>query len=337
MAFPVSLKPAMASIIAAALMLVLINVQLVRGTWTGVKHTSPHSPTSSAGDATITGSSGFWPCQSYKSSSFNPPQLQITRNGLPLAPGLLFLSPENVTPLGGAKDVAPLIMTDDGQLVWNGPNLNATNFRATTYQGAPILTFWSGISTAGANVGHGYGNVTFLDTSYHTILTVCPKLGLVTPDNVEYQCEADLHESFVTDRGTLLVTAYNVTQADLSSLGGPTDGWIFDCLFFELNPTDGDILFRWSAIEHVPVGESKFPLGSTGRNQSAPFDYFHINSVVNIGNDSYLVNSRHLWTTYLVSTTGDLIWTLQGDTGGDFGTLPEEGKFVSPFLFNIHE
>ena len=110
MAFPISLKPAMASIIAAALMLLLNNVQLVRGTRTGVNHTSPHSPTSSAGGTTVTGlTSGFWPYQSYKSSPFNPPQLQITRNGQPLAPGLLFLSPENVTPLGGAKDVAPLI------------------------------------------------------------------------------------------------------------------------------------------------------------------------------------------------------------------------------------
>ncbi|MDI1484929.1 MAG: hypothetical protein OHK93_000063 [Ramalina farinacea] len=184
MAFPNSLKPAMASIIAAALMLVLINVQLVRGTRTGVNHTSSPSPTSSAGDATITGlSSGFWAYQSYNSSPFNPPKLQITRNGQPLAPGLLFLSPENVTPLGAAKDVAPLIMTDDGELVWNGPKLNATDFRATTYQGAPILIFWSGIRTVGVNIGHGYGNVTFLDTSYHTILTVCPKFGLVTPDN----------------------------------------------------------------------------------------------------------------------------------------------------------
>ena len=324
----------MASILAAALMLILVNVQLVKGTQTGGNHTSHLSPIGSAANSSL--SSNFWPYQSYKSSPFNPPHFEITRNGQPLAPGLLFVSPENMTPLKKAKDVAPLIMTDDGQLVWNGPSQNATNLRVTTYQGAPILTFWSATGPVGS-MGHSYGNVTFLDTSYNTILTVCPKFGLVTPDNAEYQCEADVHESFLTDRGTLLVTAYNVTRADLSSLGGPKNGWILDCLFFEINPTDGDIVFRWSAIEHVPVRESKFPLGSFGRNQSVPFDYFHLNSVVNIGNDSYLVNSRHLWTTYLVSRTGDIVWTLQGDTGGDFGSLPEEGKFVSPSLLDTLE
>lgn len=327
MAFSIPAKPPKAVIVAAAVVLILFNLRLVRGTQTGANYTSQLPPTSSAGL-----SSSFWPYQAYRSSPFNPPYLDISRNGQPLAPGLLFISPENFTPLKAAKDVAPLIMTDDGQLVWNGPNLNVTNFRVTLYQGAPILTFWSGDSTAGANIGHGYGNITFLDTSYNTILTVCPKFGLVTSDNAVYQCEADIHESFITDRGTLLVTAYNVTRTDLSPLGGPTNGWIFDSLFFEVDPTDGDILFRWSAIEHVSVNESKYPLRSAGRNQSAPFDFFHINSVVNIGHNSYLVNSRHLWTTYLVSTTGDIVWTLQGDTGGDFGSLPEEGKFVSPSL-----
>ena len=272
-------------------------------------------------------SSDTWPYQIYQSASFNPPELQITRNGQPLAPGLLFISPELSSPVKAAADLAPIIMTDAGELIWNGPNANATNFRVASYHGSPILTYWTGITSTGLNIGHGYGNVTFLDASYNIIHIVCPHLGLVTPDNTTHLCDADLHESFLTDRETLLVTAYNVTQADLSSIGGGQNGWIYDCLFFELD-VNGNILFRWSAIELVPVIQSKFPLESTGANQSAPFDYFHINSVVSIGNEYYLVNSRHLWTTYLVNTKGEIIWTLQGDTGGDFGTIPANGKFV---------
>ena len=275
----------------------------------------------------VNSSESIWPYQVFRSATFNPPQLQITANGEHLAPGLLFFAPTDFTSVNATQDQAPLIMTDAGQLVWNGPNLDATNFRVASYEGNPILTFWSGLSTAGANVGHGYGNVTFLDSSYTEILTVCPKLGLVTPDNTTYPCELDLHESYVTDRDTILVTAYNATATDLRSIGGPKNGWVFDCLFFEINPKDGSILFRWSALDHVPVSESKYPLRNTGKNQSQPFDYFHINSVVNIG-DNFLVNSRHVWTTYLVSATGDIIWTVQGDTGGDFGPLPPNGHFV---------
>ena len=165
-------------------------------------------------------------------------------------------------------------------------------------------------------------------TTNQLILTVCPQLGIRAPDNATYTCQADFHESFVTDCNTILVTAYNVTETDLASIGGPAKGWGFDCLFFELDPKNGDILFRWSALEHVPVAETKLKLASRGGlNQSVPFDWFDINSVENVGN-RFLVNSRHLWTTYLVTAKGDVEWTLQGDTGGDFGALPPNGHFV---------
>ena len=267
-----------------------------------------------------------WPYQKFKSSPFTPPQFQITTNGQPLAPGLLFITPSEQSPIVATSDVAPLIMTDVGQLVFNGPIVDAANFRHAVYKGRNILTYWSGIST---DMGHGYGNITFLDTSYNQILTVCPKLGLVTAENTEYSCDAgDFHESLTTDRDTIIVSAYNATQTDLTSVGGPKDGWIFDCLFYEIEPETGNIVFQWSAIEHVPVTASQQPLAGRGLNRSAPWDYFHINSIVNIG-DEYLVNSRHTWTTFLLSSQGDIIWRLQGDTGGDFGPLPENGHFVS--------
>lgn len=277
----------------------------------------------------VNGSDEVWPYQVYKSSLFNPPALDIVTNGKPLAPGLLLITPSDATPVKATKDTAPMIMTETGQLVWHGPMVNANNFRVASYEGHPILSFWSGSSPPGANVGHGYGKVTFLDRNYNEVLNVCLEVGLRTTDNVTYSCQADFHESYVTDRNTLIVTAYNVTETDLSLIGGPSNGWVFDCLFFELDPRSGDILFQWSALEHVPVNETKLKFtGRGGFNQSVPFDWFHINSVVNIGNQ-FLVNSRHLWTTYLITAKGDIEWALQGETGGDFGTLPPDGQFVS--------
>lgn len=277
----------------------------------------------------VNGSDELWPYQEYKSSLFNPPELDIVTNGQPLAPGLLLITPSDATTVKATKDTAPMIMTETGQLVWHGPMVNANNLRVASYEGHPILSFWSGSSPPGANVGHGYGKVTFLDRNYNEVLNVCLEVGLRTTDNATYPCQADFHESYVTDRDTLIVTAYNVTETDLSSIGGPSNGWVFDCLFFELDPRSGDILFKWSALEHVPVNETKLKLaGRGGFNQSVPFDWFHINSVVNIGNQ-FLVNSRHLWTTYLITANGDIEWTLQGETGGDFGALPPNGHFVS--------
>ena len=74
-------------------------------------------------------SSIFRPYQTYQSSPFDPLELQIFRNGQPLAPGLLFVSPEDFGGMKAPKDIAPLIMNDAGQLVWNGPNIKAINFR----------------------------------------------------------------------------------------------------------------------------------------------------------------------------------------------------------------
>ena len=268
-----------------------------------------------------------WPWQIFQSSPFNPPELDINYDGEPLAEGLILFTQSNFRAVNSIKEAAPLIMTDGGDLIWNGPVSNATNLRSTTYKGSPILTFWRGLSSEGGNVGHGYGNITFLDASYCEILTVCPQLGLVVPGEQSYPCEADFHESYLTDRNTLLVSAYNATPADLSAIGGPKDGWIFDNLILEIEPETQEIIFRWSSVEHVEISQTKYPLGTSG-NETTPFDYFHVNSIENVG-DSYLINARHTWSTYFVSSNGDIEWTLQGETGGDFGPLPDEGRFVS--------
>ena len=278
----------------------------------------------------VNGSGSYWPYQTYKSAAFNPPELQITTNGKPLAPGLLFMTPGNFGPTVATKDVAPMIMTDRGQLVWKGPttDVTVTSLQVSSFEGQPILTYWVGPVTMLPNFGHGYGNITFLDTSYNEILVVCPKFGLLTADNTSYPCEADVHESLITSRGTLLITVHNVTKADLSSIGGPKDGWVYDSLVYDIQPRTGEVLFRWSSLEHVPVSATKMPLSTGGRNQSVPLNYFMVNSAADVG-DTYLISGRHASTVYLVDKQGDILWSLDGETGGDFGPLPPNAQFVS--------
>lgn len=87
-------------------------------------------------------------------------------------------------------------------------------------------------------------------------------------------------------------------------------------------------------MEHVPANRSRYPLETNG-NSTAPFDYFHINSVVDVG-DFYLVNSRHCWSVYLIDKQGTIVWHLDGADGGDFGPLPDGIGFRWQHYARLH-
>lgn len=246
-----------------------------------------------------------WPTQSFKTEPFTPPVFDISKSGADLAPGLLFITPTTET-TGSA-----VIMTDNGDLVWSSDSGDFTNFVATTLDYEPILTYWSGSGTANvALAGHGYGMVHILDLTYTEIYTVCPNFGLVTLDNEQFECQADLHESYVTERGSIVVSAYNLTQADLTAVGGPADGWVWDSLFFDVDIKTGKTLFSWSALDAgISITDTKQPLSTSG-NETDPYDWFHVNSVQSVGT-SYLVNGRNVWTTYMVDSTGKIQWRLE--------------------------
>ncbi|KIV81672.1 hypothetical protein PV11_03841 [Exophiala sideris] len=274
--------------------------------------------------------STLWPWQTYKSFDALPPVLAINNTGEPLFDGLVFFDSAYGTSVPAAKEQAPLIMTDTGDLVWNGPvaTSQAANLRVQTFNGSQVLTYWSGQGTAGTAqiVGHGFGEVVVLDSNYTQLYTVCPKLSFNLPPNVTANCVADIHESLITSRNTMLVTAYNTTPADLTSVGGPKNGWVLDSLAVEVNITTGEVLFSWSPLAHLQINQSNYLLSGAGLNQSNPYDFFHINSIELVG-ENYLINSRHLWSTFLVNPKGDILWGINGKTGGDFGTLPEGGTF----------
>lgn len=161
-------------------------------------------------------------------------------------------------------------------------------------------------------------------------MKICPQLNTVLPPNVTHNCHIDAHESFITSNNTLIFTAYNVTTADLSGINGSTNGYVYDCLFYEMDLETGTILFEWSALAHIPINATRNPLGTAGTYE-APFDVFHINSVEPVG-DKYWANFRHTWATYLIDTTGAIEFNIQGDTGGDFAPLPAGANFVRSLI-----
>ncbi|KAI5370447.1 Putative arylsulfotransferase [Septoria linicola] len=265
-----------------------------------------------------------WPFQIFKSSPARPPVVKLTQTpNTKLAPGLIFITLYQ-TEGYRVRMPGPIIFTDQGRLVWFGPTGNTANFRWQQLNGKPTLLFW--MRDGPAVRGHGYGNITLLNQDYSTKTVLCPQYGLTTANHGDPHCEADLHEAHVvSSRNTIITTAYNATPADLSSIHGPADGWIWDSQFYELDPYNNSILFRWRASDHIPLAESRWRIGDQG-SLARPYDLFHINSVVDLG-DHYLVSSRHCWTIYLIDKQGNIVWRFAGDGKGDFGDLPQDARF----------
>ena len=270
--------------------------------------------------ATAQDSASVWPYQTFKTTSFNPPRLQINKTGKALSHGLILFTPQGLT----KESASALIMTDDGALVWNGPQTQTTNLAVQSLGNETVLTSWEGV---GLSIGFGYGSVSILDTTYTKLYTICPKLNIVTSDGRVFDCYADCHESYMTDHGTMLVTVVNVTTADLSSVRGPRKGWVYDTMFMEIDIKTNETVFQWSPLAAgIPINSTREPLGLTGRSAADPFNWFHMNSVQQVGT-SYLVNSRQTWSTYMIDSTGKVEWTIQGEHGGNF-SLPPKGQFV---------
>jgi hypothetical protein len=183
-----------------------------------------------------TTTSATWPVQSFQSSNLTPPVFDINSNGA-LAPGYLFLTPSN----GDNNTGEALIMTDNGTLIWSsGPTTFTANLQTAVTNNtfhSNILTYWTAsANTANTSISRydiGYGKVHILDTSYNESYTICPKLNLVTLNDAVPECQLDFHESYMPSSPAadyIVVTAYNITQANLTSVGGPSDGWVWDSL-----------------------------------------------------------------------------------------------------------
>lgn len=253
--------------------------------------------------------------------TLQPPVFAVNKSGAPLGDGLIVITPVQIP----KPDSAPMLMTDSGDLVWNGPIAPSTSLSVQYLYGRPVLVYWSGLPFT---VGIGYGNITIVDDQYNVLYTVCPDFPVLTTTGMNTGCTLDLHEATITDRGTLLVTVLNVTNADLTSVGGPKNGWLFDSLFLEVDIFSQKIVFQWSPFQAgIPLNSTHMPIFATGTSQADPFDWFHMNSIQRLG-DGYLVNSRHTWATYFVNCDGKVEWVIEGSHGGDF-KLGEGVSFVS--------
>jgi outer membrane protein assembly factor BamB len=228
-----------------------------------------------------------------------PPVVQIRTPAKGTAPGYVFLAPKMAVAQAG-----PMIMDDRGRLVWFHPlkfTKGVTDFRAQRYRGKPVLTWWRGRLS---NVGVGDGWYVIYDTSYRPIAEVRSGNGLV----------GDVHEFRLTSRDTALMTIYHRLHVDLTSIGGPKDGLIWDGIVQEIDIPTGRVLFEWHSYPQIGIKESysKPPQKQLG-TKAFPYDYIHINSIDEEPNGNLLISGRNTHAVYEVKRrTGKVLWRLGG-------------------------
>jgi hypothetical protein len=194
-----------------------------------------------------------------------------------------------------------MIFDNSGRLIWFKPlpaGTAVTDFRVQRYLGKPVLTWWQNALVPG---GHRLGLDVVYDSSYRQIAVIHAGNG--------YQ--ADLHELQLTPQGTALIAVSNAVRCNLSAIGGPADGAVWDGILQEIDLATGLVEYEWNALDHVAFGESYASVAPT--TGSAPFDYFHLNSINADADGSLLLSARHTWAIYDISRqTGQIVWRLGG-------------------------
>ncbi len=226
----------------------------------------------------------------------SPPPVSILTSNGDIGRGDIFISP-----FGDASTYAngPEILDGHGNVVWFQAvpaGEEASDFRAQTYLGQPVLTWWQGTGLGGLASGTDY----IYNDHYQQIATVNAGNGL----------SADGHEFLITPWNTALILSYTTATANLTSIGGPADQTVVNGVVQEIDIATGKVLFQWNSEDHVPFSQSEQPLPAAA---SDPWDWFHINAVKLDTDGNLLIDARDTWTTYKVSlATGHVIWQLGG-------------------------
>jgi hypothetical protein len=237
---------------------------------------------------------GVWAFRSRPDLS--PPAVEVAKEARDdIAPGYIFVAPEK----GDAGQGGSMILDNDGQPVWlrllQNEDLDMMNFRAQTYKGETVLTWWEGYYT-----GYGQREYVIFDGSYREIARLTAANGY----------NGDHHEFLISPQDTALITIYDAVPWDLSSIGGSRRGVVYQCIVQELDIQTGEVLFEWQSINHVGLEETYATLLQDGR---PGIDYFHLNSIDVDHDDNLLVSARETSAVYKIDRkTGEVIWRLGG-------------------------
>lgn len=227
-----------------------------------------------------------------------PPIVTISGKDSDHKSGDIFLTAQNT------GQAAPYIMDGRGDLLWYQPTgtTSTFNLRVQSYDSQPVLTYWAGHVVCPPCSGEGSDPI--LNEHYQTIHTV-------TAGDGYQQQGTDLHEFTLGhegSEGTAFVTIWSPIRANLSSVGGPTNGTLFDWIVQEIDIATNTVIWSWHSYGHVPIKDS-YATYVNGQ----PYDYFHLNSIQQLANGNLIISARHTWAVYEIDKkTGKIKWTLGG-------------------------
>jgi hypothetical protein len=234
---------------------------------------------------------GVWSFRSRPDLSPAALKMTTTQAHDDTAPGYIFAALKE-----GTGEHGPMIIDDQGELVWYGKYRSARDFKMQYYRGRPVLTWWKGKVMA----GHGIGAYVIFDDSYREIARVRAGNGY----------RGDLHEFIITPEDTALLVAYAPARTNLSPIGGPKDGMAWEGILQEVDIQSGEVIFEWHSLDHVGIEESYIELPE---DSDFLYDYFHINSIDVEPDGNLLLCARNTWTVYKVErNSGEVVWRLGG-------------------------
>lgn len=254
---------------------------------------------------TAAASPGSTPAGYISRPDLHPPAITIATPAQGTQPGAIFLAPFDISAAGASEAPplpasqsrsGPLVVDDRGEPLWFLPfgSKTAMNVRIQKYRGRRVLTWYEGTV-----LGPYGGEFVIFDPTYHEIARVQAGNGR----------HGDLHEFLLTPKGTALITIYNEVTADLTAIGGATDGRLVTGIVQEVDVASGDVIFEWRSRDHVALDESFM----TEVTPAGNVDYFHLNSVALDRDGHLLISARHTSAVYKVNRrTGKVIWRLGG-------------------------
>ncbi|WP_344293539.1 arylsulfotransferase family protein, partial [Streptomyces synnematoformans] len=213
-----------------------------------------------------------------------PPALTTTTTGGE-DDGVLLTTP---APIGG--DLAGAAIYDNsGDLVWwkEGPYMN---LEPVTFRGEPALSVYDNTDIGGEYV--------LLDSAYREIASYRMN-GSFT----------DSHEFEISPDGSrVLLLGFEFVTRDLTEYGGQPDAQVIDAVIQEQDADTGEVLFEWSALDHIALTETQEPL------TEATVDPVHANSLAYDADGDLLMSARHTSTVYKIDReTGAVRWRLGGE------------------------
>jgi hypothetical protein len=257
-----------------------------------------------------------------------PPAIATT--GASRTHGHVLLAPSRNAGRVKVVQAGPLVLDGWGEPVWFKPvasDMRATNLRAATYRGKPVLTWWEGGIVGLGGTYYGQGEAVIVDTSYREVARVRAAAGR----------DMDLHEFVLTPEGTALFTCTpRLVNVDLRSIGGRRDAQVIESIIQEVDVRSGRLLLEWRSLDHVRPSESYLP-------PYRQYDYLHANSIDVTADGNLLVSGRGTWSLFkLERRTGAVMWRLGGkrtdfdmDTGSQFAwqhhAIRVDGRRITVF------